>query len=55
MQPYAPTNSAQEPTLRGCLGLCHASFKDPHIPRYLYFTLQKSKQAHSKLPATAWG
>lgn len=49
MQPYAPTGSAQEPSLRGCLGLWHTRFKDSHIQRYIYFTLPKGKQATQRV------
>lgn len=49
MQPYAPMGSAQEPSLRGCLGLWHTRFKDSHIQRYTYFTLQKGKQATQRV------
>lgn len=55
MQPYTPLGSPQEPFLRGRLGFCHTYFKDSHILRYIYFTLQKNKQASSKLSAMAWG
>lgn len=55
MQPYTPPGSPQEPFLRRRLGFCHTYFKDSHIPRYIYFTLQKNKQASSKLSAMAWG
>ena len=41
MKPYAPMDSAQEPSLRGCLGLCHTCFKDSDILIQIFYLTEK--------------